>query len=106
VRVPVLVGHSESVTIETGEAIEPDEVRSILERAKGVVVEDDPAARVYPTPLHVAGRDEVFVGRVRKDLSSERGINLWIVSDNLRKGAALNAVQIAEQALEMGVLAK
>jgi aspartate-semialdehyde dehydrogenase len=105
VRVPVQVGHSESVMIETGEAIEPDEVRSILERARGVVVEDDPAARVYPTPLHVAGRDEVFVGRIRKDLSSERGINLWIVSDNLRKGAALNAVQIAEQAMEMGVLA-
>jgi aspartate-semialdehyde dehydrogenase len=105
VRVPVQVGHSESVTIETGEAVEPDEVRSILERAKGLIIEDDPAARVYPTPLHVAGRDEVFVGRIRKDLSSDKGINLWIVSDNLRKGAALNAVQIAEQAMEMGVLA-
>jgi aspartate-semialdehyde dehydrogenase len=104
VRVPVQVGHSESVTIETGEVIEPDDVRAILERAKGVVVEDDPAARIYPTPLHVAGRDEVFVGRIRKDLSSDKGINLWIVSDNLRKGAALNAVQIAEQAIEMGVL--
>jgi aspartate-semialdehyde dehydrogenase len=106
VRVPVQVGHSESVTIETGEAVEPDEVRSILERTRGILVEDDPVARVYPTPLHVAGRDEVFVGRIRKDLSSDRGINLWIVSDNLRKGAALNAVQIAEQAMEMGVLAK
>ncbi|HUE68816.1 MAG TPA: Asd/ArgC dimerization domain-containing protein, partial [Candidatus Acidoferrum sp.] len=70
-----------------------------------LVVEDDAAARVYPTPLHAAGRDEVFVGRIRKDLSSDKGINLWIVSDNLRKGAALNAVQIAEQAMEMGVLA-
>jgi aspartate-semialdehyde dehydrogenase len=106
VRVPVQIGHSESVMIETGEAVEPDDVRAILERAKGVVVEDDPVARIYPTPLHVAGRDEVFVGRIRKDLSSEKGINLWIVSDNLRKGAALNAVQIAEQAMEMGVLGK
>jgi aspartate-semialdehyde dehydrogenase len=106
VRVPVQVGHSESVIIETGEAVEPEDVRSILERARGVVVEDDPAARVYPTPLHVAGRDEVFVGRIRKDLSSDKGIALWIVSDNLRKGAALNAVQIAEQAIEMGVMPK
>lgn len=106
VRVPVPVGHSESVTIETHDAIEPDAVRAILEHAKGVVVEDDPVARIYPTPLHVAGRDEVFVGRIRKDLSSEKGITLWIVSDNLRKGAALNAVQIAEVAMEMGVIAK
>ena len=104
VRVPVPVGHSESVMIETKDPIEPEDVRSILEHAPGVLVEDDPAARVYPTPLHVAGRDEVFVGRIRKDLSSEKGIALWIVSDNLRKGAALNAVQIAEQAIEMGVL--
>jgi aspartate-semialdehyde dehydrogenase len=104
VRVPVPVGHCESVMIETKDAIEPEDVRSILERAPGVIVEDDPAARVYPTPLHVAGRDEVFVGRIRKDLSSEKGIALWIVSDNLRKGAALNAVQIAEHAIEMGVL--
>ena len=104
VRVPVQVGHSESVTIETGEAIEPDDVRAILERAKGVMIEDDPVNRDYPTPLQVAGRDEVFVGRIRKDLSSDKGIQLWIVSDNLRKGAALNAVQIAEEAMEMGVL--
>jgi aspartate-semialdehyde dehydrogenase len=106
VRVPVAVGHSESVTIETRDAIEPDEVRSILGHATGVVVEDEPINRVYPTPLHVAGHDDVFVGRIRKDLSSDKGISLWIVSDNLRKGAALNAVQIAEQAMEMGVLAK
>ncbi len=106
VRVPVQVGHSESVTIETTDAIEPEDVRSILERAPGMAIEDDPAARVYPTPLHVAGRDEVFVGRIRKDLSAEKGIALWIVSDNLRKGAALNAVQIAEQAIEMGAIGK
>ena len=106
VRVPVLVGHSESVTIETRDAIKPGDVRAILERAEGVVVEDDPDARIYPTPLHVAGRDQVFVGRIRKDMSSDRGIALWIVSDNLRKGAALNAVQIAEQAIQMGVVAR
>jgi aspartate-semialdehyde dehydrogenase len=104
VRVPVQVGHSESVFIETKEAIEPDEVRSLLEHAPGVLVEDDAANRDYPTPLDVAGRDEVFVGRIRKDLSSDKGIALWIVSDNLRKGAALNAVQIAEKAIDMGVI--
>src|SRR5690242_19825310 len=104
VRVPVQVGHSESVIIETKEPIEPEDVRAILERARGVIVEDDPGNRIYPTPLHVAGRDEVYVGRIRKDMSSDRGVALWIVSDNLRKGAALNAVQIAEQAIEMGVI--
>ena len=106
VRVPVQVGHSESVLIETSQAIEPDDVRTVLGEAPGVVIEDDPAARIYPTPLHVAGRDDVYVGRIRKDLSSKNGIALWIVSDNLRKGAALNAVQIAEKAIEMGVVTK
>jgi aspartate-semialdehyde dehydrogenase len=100
----VPIGHSESVIIETSEALEPDDVRTILGTAPGVIVEDDPASRIYPTPNDVAGKDEVYVGRIRKDLSSERGIALWLVSDNLRKGAALNAVQIAEKAIEMGVL--
>jgi aspartate-semialdehyde dehydrogenase len=104
VRVPVPIGHSESVMIETSEAIEPEDVRTILGSAPGVIVEDDPASRIYPTPHDVAGKDEVYVGRIRKDLSSEKGIVLWLVSDNLRKGAALNAVQIAEKAIEMGVL--
>jgi aspartate-semialdehyde dehydrogenase len=104
VRVPVPIGHSESVLIETSEAIEPEDVRTLLGTAPGVIVEDDPASRIYPTPHGVAGKDEVYVGRIRKDLSSERGIALWLVSDNLRKGAALNAVQIAEKAIEMGVL--
>ena len=104
VRVPVPIGHSESVLIETGEVISPEDVRTLLGSAPGLVVEDDPAARIYPTPLAVAGRDDVYVGRIRKDLSSKNGIALWIVSDNLRKGAALNAVQIAEKAIEMGVL--
>jgi len=104
VRVPVPIGHSESVIIETAEGIEPEDVRTILGSAPGVIVEDDPAARIYPTPHDVAGKDEVYVGRIRKDLSSEKGIALWLVSDNLRKGAALNAVQIAEKAIEMGML--
>ena len=104
VRVPVMVGHSESVVVETSDPIEPDEVRMLLGQAPGIIVEDDPVARIYPTPLHVAGNDEVYVGRIRKDMSSKNGIVLWIVSDNLRKGAALNAVQIAEQAIEMGAI--
>jgi aspartate-semialdehyde dehydrogenase len=79
-------------------------VRTLLGSAPGVIVEDDPVARIYPTPASVAGRDEVYVGRIRNDLSSSRGLALWIVSDNLRKGAALNAVQIAERVIEMGVL--
>jgi len=75
-------------------------------RCDVLVVEDDPHARLYPTPHDVAGKDEVYVGRIRNDPSTDNGLALWIVSDNLRKGAALNAVQIAEQAIEMGVVAK
>jgi aspartate-semialdehyde dehydrogenase len=104
VRVPVPIGHGESVFIETNKKITADEVRTILGSAPGVIVEDDPHAKLYPTPLTVAGKDEVYVGRIRNDPSSERGIALWLVSDNLRKGAALNAVQIAEHALALGVL--
>jgi len=104
VRVPVPIGHSESVLIETSEKITADEARTILGSAPGLIVEDDPRAKIFPTPHHVAGKDEVYVGRIRDDLSSDRGLILWLVSDNLRKGAALNAVQIAEQAIEMGVL--
>src|SRR5437868_8624513 len=106
VRVPVPVGHGESVFVETAEAISADEVRELLAKSPGVVVEDDPHARLYPTPHGVAGKDEVFVGRIRDDASTRHGLVLWIVSDNLRKGAALNAVQIAEQAIEMGVIGK
>jgi aspartate-semialdehyde dehydrogenase len=104
VRVPVPVSHGESAFIETGRMISADEVRTVLGEAPGVIVEDDPPARIYPTPAAVAGRDEVYVGRIRNDLSCSRGLALWIVSDNVRKGAALNAVQIAEHAIEMGVL--
>ena len=104
VRVPVPIGHGESVFVETRDKITADEVRTLLGSAPGVIVEDDPHAKLYPTPHHVAGKDEVYVGRIRNDPSSDRGLALWLVSGNLRKGAALNAVQIAEHALDMGVL--
>src|ERR1700730_2418285 len=104
VRVPLPVGHGESVFIETKSKISADEARTILGSAPGVIVEDDPHAKLYPTPHHVAGKHEVYVGRIRNDPSSERGLALWLVAHNIRKGAALNAVQIAEHALEMGVI--
>jgi aspartate-semialdehyde dehydrogenase len=104
VRVPVPIGHGESVFLETRDKITADEARTLFATAPGLIVEDDPHAKLYPTPHHVAGKDEVYVGRIRNDPSSNRGLALWLVSDNLRKGAALNAVQIAEQALEMGVI--
>jgi aspartate-semialdehyde dehydrogenase len=104
VRVPVPIGHGESVFLETTEKITADEARTLLGNAPGVVVQDDPHARLYPTPHGVAGKDEVYVGRIREDASTRYGLALWIVSDNLRKGAALNAVQIAEQAIELGAL--
>jgi len=96
VRVPVFFSHSESVNIETREPISPDEVRALLENAPGVTVVDDPSKSLYPMAIDGAGRDETFVGRIRADESIANGINLWVVSDNIRKGAATNAVQIAE----------
>jgi aspartate-semialdehyde dehydrogenase len=96
VRVPVFGGHSEAVNIEFERPCPPEEVRAILNRAPGVIVEDDPSKNIYPMPINAYGKNEVFVGRIRKDFSIANGINLWIVSDNVRKGAATNAVQIAE----------
>jgi len=97
VRVPVFYGHSEAVNVETREKITADEVRELLRNAPGVEVVDERKAAGYPTPVtHASGRDPVFVGRIRDDLSHPRAVNLWVVSDNIRKGAALNAVQIAE----------
>ncbi len=104
VRVPVPIGHGESLFVETVEKLTADDARTLLGNAPGIIVQDDPQARLYPTPQGVAGKDEVYVGRIREDASTKFGLALWIVSDNLRKGAALNAVQIAEQAIEMGVL--
>ncbi|MCX7724883.1 MAG: aspartate-semialdehyde dehydrogenase [Thermodesulfovibrio sp.] len=101
VRVPVFRGHSESVNIETEKKITAQQVREILSKAPGVVVMDNPEKNEYPLPIYASGKDEVFVGRIREDESIENGINMWIVSDNLRKGAALNAVQIAEELIKM-----
>ncbi len=100
VRVPVMGGHSESVNIEFEKDFDLDEVKNILSNAPGVVLQDDPANNVYPMPVLSADRDEVFVGRIRRDESQPNTLNMWIVSDNLRKGAATNAVQIAEWLLE------
>jgi aspartate-semialdehyde dehydrogenase len=96
VRVPVLRCHSESLNIETEKKVSANEVRAILSSAPGVIVYDAPDKNIYPIPLDVAGKDETYVGRIREDETVEKGINMWIVADNLRKGAALNAVQIAE----------
>ena len=96
VRVPVFYGHSESVNIETEKKITPQECRDVLSKAPGVVVEDDPSLFRYPLALYATGRDETFVGRIRRDPTIPNGLNMWVVSDNLRKGAALNAIQIAE----------
>lgn len=96
VRIPVVYGHSESVYVELKNDYDLAEVKSLLENAPGVVVVDDPANQVYPLATEAAGKNDVFVGRLRRDLGNERGLNMWIVSDNLLKGAAWNAVQIAE----------
>jgi aspartate-semialdehyde dehydrogenase len=103
-RVPVISSHSESVNVQTREPIEPDAVRELLRGAPGLEVVDDPTANDYPTALAGAGRDEVLVGRIRRDPSHPRALNLWVVSDNLLKGAATNAVQIAEVLHERGLV--
>ncbi len=105
VRVPVMIGHSEAISVEFERPMSPDEARAILAQAPGVAVIDDPARSRYPTPLDAAGRDEVFVGRIRRDPSHPNGLLLWCVSDNLRKGAALNAVQVFELLARNGWLA-
>jgi aspartate-semialdehyde dehydrogenase len=97
VRVPVFIGHSLAVHAEFERPFDPAEVREILRQAPGVVVQDDPGGAVYPTPLDAAGKDPVYVGRIRQDASSPNGIAMWISSDNIRKGAALDAIQIAEE---------
>jgi aspartate-semialdehyde dehydrogenase len=104
VRIPVYYGHSESVNIETRAPISVDRVRSLLENAPGVRVVDDPTQKQYPVPLAAAGQDETLVGRIRHDPSVENGLVMWVVADNIRKGAATNAVQIAELLVERGLL--
>lgn len=100
VRVPVFWGHSESVNIETEKKITANDVKELLKKTPGVVVVDDPAQNLYPLAIYAAGRDETFVGRIREDESIANGINIWVVADNIRKGAATNAVQIAEILIE------
>lgn len=102
VRVPVSIGHSEALHIEFSRPMSPQEARQILAEAPGVKVQDDPSISLYPHPWSAAGTDDVFVGRIRKDASHERGLAMWVVSDNIRKGAALNTVQIAETMIEKG----
>ncbi len=104
VRVPVMYAHSQAVHVETAEAIDPDRVRGLLMGAPGVVLVDEPGQGRYPLPRDAAGRDEVYVGRIRRDASHPRGLVMWVVSDNLRKGAATNAVQIAESLVTRGWL--
>lgn len=99
-RVPVVGGHSEAVNVEFHEEFDLEEARSIIAATEGVVLQDDPAQNIYPMPINAEGRDEVFVGRVRRDLSQPRTLNLWVVADNLRKGAATNAVQILQRLIE------
>jgi aspartate-semialdehyde dehydrogenase len=93
----VVSGHSESVNIETVKQFEITDVKTLMANSPGIVLEDDPANNVYPLALNADGKDPVYVGRIRRDESIENGINLWCVSDNLRKGAALNTIQIAEE---------
>ena len=103
VRVPVYISHSEAVNVEFEKELSPEKAREILSTAFGVVVEDNPSDFVFPTPVETAGKDPVYVGRIRKDLSCENGIAMWVVADNLRIGAALNTVRIAEKLVEMGL---
>jgi aspartate-semialdehyde dehydrogenase len=104
VRVPVVTGHSEAVNVETREPLSPERARELLEAAPGVTVVDDPGAASYPTAIGAAGKDDVFVGRIRRDPGNESAIDMWVVSDNLRKGAATNAVQVAELLVERNLL--
>ena len=106
VRVPVFIGHAESVNIQTREEISADEARKILRKAPGVSVIDFRQDDGYVTPEECAGEDAVYISRIREDISVENGLNMWVVSDNLRKGAALNAVQIAEVLVNDGHLRK
>ena len=101
VRVPVMNSHSESINIEFENEFDLQEVKDLLKHSKGIIVEDDPANNVYPLATHATGHDEVFVGRIRRDESVEHGINIWVVADNIRKGAASNAIQIIEKMIEI-----
>jgi aspartate-semialdehyde dehydrogenase len=96
IRIPVVGGHSESINIQLKSEFQLDDIRKLLHESPGIVLQDNPDTNTYPMPIYAKGKDEVFVGRIRKDFSQENTINLWVVSDNLRKGAATNTIQIAE----------
>jgi len=100
VRVPVFIGHSEALHIEFSQPMSPDEAKRILAKAPGIKILDDPAISLYPQPWSAAGTDEVFVGRIHRDASHPNGLVMWVVADNLRKGAALNTIQIAEEMIK------
>lgn len=104
VRVPVMGGHSEAVNVEFQKDFDLERVRELLQQSPGVLLQDDPSHSVYPMPLHCQDRDEVFVGRVRRDFTRDKCLNMWVVADNLRKGAATNAVQIAEALVGQGLM--
>jgi aspartate-semialdehyde dehydrogenase len=104
VRVPVFNGHSESLTIQFEKEVDIKRVREILEKSPGIKVIDKPEKSLYPVPVFVSGKDEVFVGRIRKNTCLENAVDLWVVADNIRKGAALNAIQIAEKMIEMKLI--
>ncbi|MGN6275088.1 MAG: aspartate-semialdehyde dehydrogenase [Solirubrobacterales bacterium] len=104
IRVPVVTGHSEAVNVETREPLDPEQARELLAAAPGVTVVDDPAAGRFPMAIDAAGKDDVYVGRIRRDAGNERALDMWIVADNLRKGAATNAVQLAEVLVERGLV--
>ena len=104
VRVPVQGGHSESINVETLRPFTVEQVRELMASEPGVTVQDDPSRNVYPMPIYAWGRNDVFVGRIRRDFTVENGFNFWCVSDNIRKGAATNAVQIAELLLKKGLI--
>ncbi len=104
IRIPVVGGHSESVNIEFENDFDENEVRKLLSEFPGVTVQDNTSVNTYPMPIYAEGKDDVFVGRIRRDYSQPNTLNMWVVADNLRKGAATNAVQIAEYLLEKGYL--
>ena len=104
VRVPIEICHGESVNIEFEDEYKLEEIFSILKSSPGLIVEDEPEKNLYPMPINASNKDEVFVGRIRRDFSIKSGLNLWIIADNLRKGAATNTIQIAEKLIEMGIV--
>ena len=104
VRVPVTTGHSESLNIETEKAFEVEDIKTLMEASPGIELEDDPGNNVYPLAINAAGKNAVFVGRIRRDFSTDNALNMWCVSDNLRKGAALNTVQIAEELVKRNLV--